>query len=155
MANQFKRVARRLVHAQRVRCGATIKLTQYSTTDNWLCKRGMSQESDVGSDCYVSKLFKRHADCVSSVNTTSIATQTVFSRLCPKTPSERPQPRSGDIFVEQRGPVSPSSGGAAYHVAHKWAKSIKESFLSTNISCLTALKTDSPSLQFLPTPSSV
>ena len=39
---------------------------------------------------------------------------------CLKTQSERSQPRSGDIFIEQRSPMNPSSGGAAYSVAHKW-----------------------------------
>jgi hypothetical protein len=33
----------------------------------------------------------------------------------------------------------------------KWAKTIKESFVTTNVSCLTTLKTDSSSLQFPPT----
>jgi hypothetical protein len=40
---------------------------------------------------------------------------------CLRTPERTSQPRSGDIFVEQRCSMNSSSGGAAHSVAHKWA----------------------------------
>jgi len=63
------------------------------------------------------------------------------ARLCPKTQSERSHPRSGDIFVEQRCPVNPETPEERHILAPiNGLINIKESFLSTNISCLTALK---------------
>src|SRR2546429_8777898 len=50
---------------------------------------------------------------------------TTPAALLQKLQSERSQPRSGDIFVEPRWLVNRSSGGAAYSVAHKWAKPLR------------------------------
>ena len=69
----------------------------------------------------------------------------------PKPRSERSQPRSGDIFVEPGSRVNPSSGGAAYSVAHKWANHIKEPFASYKYFVPNGTPDRFPSLQVLPT----